>query len=112
MHIYWLYSEQSKAYEMYNPIMKNTIISRDVVFKEQESWNGTVDKPINAQAPLMEEDDVAEREQKKPREQMPNKVIPEMTPIFSEQHGSSSKSTNQNSPSSQSGNESRNVRKR
>ena len=37
------YSEQSKAYKLYNPITKKTIISRDVVFKEQESWNETVD---------------------------------------------------------------------
>ena len=28
------YSEQSKAYKLYNPVTKKTIISKDVVFKE------------------------------------------------------------------------------
>ena len=57
------YSEQSKAYKLYNPVTRNTIISRDVVFKEQELWNGSIDKIFDAQVPLMEEDDVAEKEQ-------------------------------------------------
>ena len=53
------YSKQSKADKLYNPVTKNTIISIDVVLKEQESWNGIVDKTVNEQVPLMEEDDVA-----------------------------------------------------
>lgn len=57
------YCEQSKAYKLYNPITKKTIISRDVVFREQQSWNGTIDKTVDPQVPLMEEDDVAEKEQ-------------------------------------------------
>ena len=40
------YSEQSKAYKLYNPVIKKTIINRDFVFKKQESWNGTEDKTI------------------------------------------------------------------
>ena len=59
--IFIVYSEQSKAYKLYNPITKKTIISIDVMFKEQESWNGTIDKTVNAQVPLIEEDDVAEK---------------------------------------------------
>ena len=61
--IFFGYSEQSKSYKLYNSVTKKTIISRDVVFKEQESWNGTVDKTIDAQVPFKEEDDVAEKEQ-------------------------------------------------
>lgn len=57
------YSEKSKSYKFYNPITKKTIIIRDVVLKEKESWNGTVDKTVDAQVPLMEEDDVVEKEQ-------------------------------------------------
>ena len=56
------YSEQLKAYKLYKIVTKKTILSRDVVFKEQDSWNRTVDKPIDAQALLMEEDDVVEKE--------------------------------------------------
>ena len=43
-------------------ITMKTIISRDVVFKEQESLNGTIDKTIHAQVPLMEVNDVVEKE--------------------------------------------------
>jgi len=32
-------SEESKAYRLYNPIDRKIIISRDVVFDEDESWN-------------------------------------------------------------------------
>ena len=31
-------SEQSKAYKLYNPITKRTIINRDVKFLEDEEW--------------------------------------------------------------------------
>ena len=57
------YNEQSKSYKFYNHVTKNTIISRDFAFKEKESWNGFVDKITDAQAPLMEVDDVTEKEQ-------------------------------------------------
>jgi hypothetical protein len=40
------YSEQSKAYRLYNPITTKFIISRDVEFKEVEAWNGSVDKTM------------------------------------------------------------------
>ena len=60
--IFTSYSEESKAYKLYIPDTKKTIIKKNVVFKEQESWNGTVDKTIDAHVPLIEEDDVAEKE--------------------------------------------------
>ena len=37
------YSEQSKAYKLYNPITKKDIISIDVKFLEYQSWNDQVD---------------------------------------------------------------------
>ena len=43
-------------------------MNRDVVFKEQESWNGTIDKTVDAKTPLMEEDDVAEEEKQASQE--------------------------------------------
>ncbi|KAA0058989.1 integrase [Cucumis melo var. makuwa] len=33
------YSENSKAYRLYNPVSRKIIISRDVIFNEDESWN-------------------------------------------------------------------------
>ena len=32
-------SDESKAYKLYNPITKKVIVSRDVVFEENKSWN-------------------------------------------------------------------------
>eukprot|EP00253_Pinus_taeda_P032815 PITA_32815 len=94
--------EQSKGYKLYNPISKKTIIRRDVVFKEQESWNGTIDKTVDAQVPLMEEYDVAEKEQQASQVKTPNRDTPIRTPRFLEQHGSSRRSKDQDSPSNQS----------
>lgn len=37
------YSEESKAYRLYNPITKKYIISRDVEFEEEEAWDGSID---------------------------------------------------------------------
>ena len=46
------YSEESKAYRLYNPITKKYVINKDVVFKEEEAWDVSIDK-------LVEEDVVA-----------------------------------------------------
>jgi hypothetical protein len=32
-------SEESKAYRLYNPITKKIIISRDVLFDEENTWD-------------------------------------------------------------------------
>jgi hypothetical protein len=32
-------SEESKAYRLYDPIEKKIVISRDVVFEEEKSWD-------------------------------------------------------------------------
>ena len=37
------YSEDTKAYKLYDPITRKVIISRDVQFVENESWDGIVD---------------------------------------------------------------------
>ena len=36
------YSENSKAYRLYNPILKKVIINRDMHFNEEESWKWNV----------------------------------------------------------------------
>lgn len=33
------YSENSKAYKLYNPVTRKTIVSRDVIFNEDEAWD-------------------------------------------------------------------------
>jgi hypothetical protein len=32
------YSETSKAYKVYNPVTNKVVISRDVIFSENEAW--------------------------------------------------------------------------
>ena len=49
------YDEQSKAYKLFNPITKKVIVSRDVVFKEGEFWDGNIDKTITGTRILYEE---------------------------------------------------------
>ena len=44
------YSVESKAYRLYNPITKKYVISRDVVFKEEETWDGSIDKLVEEDA--------------------------------------------------------------
>ena len=44
--IFFGYSEESKAYRLYNPTTKKYVISRDVVFKEEEAWDGSIDKLV------------------------------------------------------------------
>lgn len=61
-HIFIGYSEHSKSYYLYNPITNKTIINNDVVFKEQESWKGSVDKIVDVRVSLMEEEDVTKNE--------------------------------------------------
>ena len=41
--IFFGYSEDTKAYKLYDPVTRKVIISRDVQFLENESWDGTVD---------------------------------------------------------------------
>lgn len=50
------YSDESKAYKLYNPISKKVIINRDVQFIEDEAWDGTLDKTINIAANIPQEE--------------------------------------------------------
>ena len=36
------YSEEYKAYILYNPITNKYVINRDVVFKEEEAWDENI----------------------------------------------------------------------
>ena len=41
------YSEDTKAYKLYDLVTRKVIISRDVHFVENESWDGTVNINVN-----------------------------------------------------------------
>jgi hypothetical protein len=51
------YSEDSRAYKLYNPITQKYVINRDVQFKEDEASDGSIDKSISEGVVLPQEDD-------------------------------------------------------
>jgi len=51
------YSEESKACRLYNPSTKKLIVSRDVQFIEEESWNGSIEKIMNLKTSLSHDED-------------------------------------------------------
>jgi hypothetical protein len=51
------YSEDSKEYRLYNPITKKYVINKDVEFKEEEVWDGSIDKIVSRGAEIYHEDD-------------------------------------------------------
>ncbi|GJU04879.1 retrovirus-related pol polyprotein from transposon TNT 1-94 [Tanacetum coccineum] len=50
-------SDESKAYRLYDPVSKKIIVSRDVIFEEDESWNWGNDKEENMSSDLEWGDD-------------------------------------------------------
>ena len=55
-YIFVGYSENTKAYKLYDPVTRKVIISRDVQFVENESWDGTVNIVLNVDNDDMEEE--------------------------------------------------------
>ena len=51
------YSEEFKAYKLYNPLTKRVVVSRDVVFSEEEAWQrNNVDKVKEKQVEMEEQE--------------------------------------------------------
>jgi hypothetical protein len=40
------YNDDSNAYKLYNPMTKSVIINKNVVFKGDKTWDGSIDKII------------------------------------------------------------------
>ena len=53
------YSKDTKAYKLYDPIVRKLIIIRNVQFVENESWDGTVEKNVKIVSNV-EHDDMME----------------------------------------------------
>ena len=60
------YSDESKAYRLYNPSTKKFIISRDLQFNEEEAWYGSIEKTVNVKTCLSQEDDEEEMAERNP----------------------------------------------
>jgi len=84
------YSEESRAYKLYNPITQKYVINKDVQFKEDEAWDGSIDKSISEGAVLpREDDDGAEQAEEDgqmvphahtPAARSPTRLAPEFSP--------------------------------
>ncbi|KAL6286215.1 hypothetical protein ACE6H2_010605 [Prunus campanulata] len=70
-------SEVSKAYKLFNPVSKKIIISRDVVFDEEKTWNWSDDvSQLQQNIPVNFEDNL---EQQPLEQQQPQQCIPAST---------------------------------
>ena len=48
-YVFLVYGEDT--YKLSNPMTKKVIISRGVLFKEEDSWDGAIDKVVEAAIP-------------------------------------------------------------
>ena len=62
-YIFIGYSEESKAYRLYNPSTKMFFISRDVQFIEEEAWDGSIKKTMNVKSFLSHDDNEDEMDE-------------------------------------------------
>ena len=78
------YSEDTKAYKLYGPVARKVIISHNVQFVENESWDGTVEKNVKIVSNV-EHEDMMEEVVQTPQVNQP--VAASSTPMTS-WHGS------------------------
>jgi transposase InsO family protein len=53
------YSEESKAYKLYNPLTKKLVVSRDVIFDEERVWSWSDEKKAKEQQLLEEPEELS-----------------------------------------------------
>jgi transposase InsO family protein len=84
-------SEESKAYRLYNPITKKIIISRDVLFDEENTWDCSSTKQQQSLIDLEEVGGEIKQPLQSPLEsqepesqlQLPSQSVGEVSPMFS-----------------------------
>jgi len=59
------YSEDIRAYKLYDPVIRKVIINQDVQFVENEEWDGSVEKTFKIINAIMH-DDIEEEEVQTP----------------------------------------------
>ncbi|RVW40116.1 Retrovirus-related Pol polyprotein from transposon TNT 1-94 [Vitis vinifera] len=66
----------SKAYKLFNPLMKKIVTSRDVIFYEESTWNWNGQQPTQ----VIFDNDAEEERQQLLQQQIPTVSIPESPP--------------------------------
>ena len=74
------YSEDRKAYKLYDLVARKVIISRSVQFVENELWDGTVEKNVKIVSNVEHEDMMEEVVQTPQVNQMVTALSTPMTP--------------------------------
>jgi len=95
------YSEESKAYRLYNPSTKKLIVSRDVQFIKEEAWDGSIEKTVNVKISLLHDEDDEEMAKIHPQIAAPTQGQQE-TPLRRNESASPSTSQGGNSSASSS----------
>ena len=67
-------SEETKGYRMFNPLTKKLIISRDVIFEENATWNWAADNTSNTLSWGANNDSIHEEELEEDEEQIGDDV--------------------------------------
>eukprot|EP00253_Pinus_taeda_P012378 PITA_12378 len=91
------YIEESKAYRLYIPSTKKFFVRRDVLFIEEEAWDGSIEKTMNVKNCLSHDKDDEEMAEIHPQTAAPTKEQ-QGTPM--RRNGSASPSTPQSGNSS------------
>eukprot|EP00253_Pinus_taeda_P003789 PITA_03789 len=99
--IFIRYSEESKAYRLYNPSTKKFFVSRDVQFIEEEAWDGSIERTVNVKSSLSHDEDDQEITEIHPQTAAPTQGQQE-TPLRRNENASSSTSQGGNSSASSS----------
>eukprot|EP00253_Pinus_taeda_P026770 PITA_26770 len=94
--IFFGYSEESKAYRLYNPSTKKFFVSRDVQFIEEEAWDGSIEKTVNVKSSLSHDEDDDEMVEIHPQTAAPTQGQQE-TPLRRNESASPSTSQGGNS---------------
>jgi hypothetical protein len=55
------YSEESKAYKLYNPLTKKSVVSRDVIFDEESVWSWRDEDKAKEQQVLEEPEELSRK---------------------------------------------------
>ncbi|GJT59267.1 retrovirus-related pol polyprotein from transposon TNT 1-94 [Tanacetum coccineum] len=67
-HVFVGYDKQSKGYKLYNPVTRKVVMSRDVEFDEEESWDWSIEENERYDfLPMIDEEETGEVEKYKER---------------------------------------------
>ncbi|GKA41574.1 retrovirus-related pol polyprotein from transposon TNT 1-94, partial [Tanacetum coccineum] len=60
-HVFVGYDKQSKGYKLYNPVTRKVVVSRDVEFDEEESWDWSIEENERYDfLPMIDEEETGE----------------------------------------------------